>query len=1053
MALVAATATVIPAAGAPAAGADPSATALPATVRGGTAVTLVTGDTVTLKDGKVVGYEPGEGRESIPYATVRGADGHVSVTPADAQALVAGQRVDPRLFDVTGLVRQKYQDAQRSTLPLIADGAPPSSPVAARTLPALGFSTGAVPKDEVEGVWKSVTSGATDRLWLDGKRAELDTTSTAQIGAPAAWAKGLTGKGVTVAVLDTGADATHPDLAGAIAESKDFTGEGNTDDGTGHGTHTASTIGGRGTAYPSVAPGASLAIGKVLNKSGQGSDSMVLAGMEWAAKDIKADVVSMSLGGTDLQGTDPLEAAVNELSASTDSLFVIAAGNDGKKGDRTIGSPGSADAALTVGAVDSTGTLADFSSTGPRIGDYGVKPDIAAPGVDITAAKPGGGYQAMSGTSMATPHVAGAAALLKQEHPTWDGEKLKSALIGSAKAEAEDYTAFRSGAGQLDVAAAVDTAVTAEPANASTYLTYGTRSATRTVTYTNDGDKAVSLSLDEHTPGIRLSDDHVRVSPHGTASVQLLIGDAKPGAYSGTLVAKGAHGVRVTTVIGAYIEPKASDVTVNFLDFNGNPVTGQAWAITNMKTGDSDYVVAEDGTGTVHLPAGEYAMPVYFKAKNADGKSVAVMANVPVTVTGADRTVNVDARDARLATGVLDDKPGANALYQNVDLNRAIGDVSVAWQTGVTLAGTTTMVIPAKGKGLIYRHHVIMTPAATDTDKKWQANLVDYRTGVYPAEQTHHASLAALAKTRTTYKGQAFAGTKSPTVQLAAVYPDGTSDRSWRVTATVGNPYAYYVENAVPGLTWYRTVLVQGSGGGSTSYYDQRALSDGDTETYGGAAFGPRVASGEAVRDGDTLTLALGNPMSDAEGHIGASPGAGTVTLSQADGTQLATAALTGYAVPLTAELPTAKGTYALSLHQQRDGWAGGYASAVDTRWTFASRHTGSARDLPLTSLAIAADGLTGNNATPYGTTTPLTVIPLGDQRITSLTAEASFDGGATWTSVAMSLTTSGSWGGSVTNPASGSIGGAAMLRVTAHDSYGGSVTQTVTRAYGLGDQ
>jgi hypothetical protein len=134
-----------------------------------------------------------------------------------------------------------------------------------------------------------------------------------------------------------------------------------------------------------------------------------------------AHIVNLSLGSPDGPGTDPIEDAVNRLSADYGALFVIAAGNNGRSrdGTGTLDSPGSAEAALAVGAVDRDDGLAAFSSRGPRIGDFGVKPEITAPGVGIVAARAalerpaigepvGTAYQRLSGTSMATPHVAGA---------------------------------------------------------------------------------------------------------------------------------------------------------------------------------------------------------------------------------------------------------------------------------------------------------------------------------------------------------------------------------------------------------------------------------------------------------------------------------------------------------------------------------------------------------------------------------------------------------------------------------------------------------------------
>ncbi|MFF4291562.1 S8 family serine peptidase, partial [Streptomyces sp. NPDC001633] len=218
-----------------------------------------------------------------------------------ARALAAG-KVDQELFNVTGLVRQGYDDAHTSALPLIAV----YGDAAARTVPATprGAKRGLV-LDAIDGValkadkkkaadfWADVTDSRSrsaagpKKLWLDRKiRATLDR-STQQIGADLAWAAGYTGKGTKVAVLDTGADLDHPDLAGRAAATKDFSGSAGTNDAFGHGTHVASTVGGTGTASggsrKGVAPRSELMIGKVLGDDGYGSESAVIDGMEWAA--------------------------------------------------------------------------------------------------------------------------------------------------------------------------------------------------------------------------------------------------------------------------------------------------------------------------------------------------------------------------------------------------------------------------------------------------------------------------------------------------------------------------------------------------------------------------------------------------------------------------------------------------------------------------------------------------------------------------------------------------------------------------------------------------
>ena len=245
--------------------------------------------------------------------------------------------------------------------------APPATPRGARRTRAIkSVKAVALKADKAKArdFWSDVTSRTSasgsklEKLWLDRKLSASLDRSTAQVGAPQAWANGLTGGGTTVAVLDTGADDEHPDLVGRIAGSQDFTGSwgGALDDVDGHGTHTASTVGGSGAASDGskkgVAPGTDLLIGKVLDDSGFGAESWIIAGMEWAVGQ-GADVVSMSLGSSGPPGdcTDPIATAAQNLSTSSTSLFVIAAGNTGPAND-TVSSPACAPAALSVGAVD-----------------------------------------------------------------------------------------------------------------------------------------------------------------------------------------------------------------------------------------------------------------------------------------------------------------------------------------------------------------------------------------------------------------------------------------------------------------------------------------------------------------------------------------------------------------------------------------------------------------------------------------------------------------------------------------------------------------------------
>ncbi|MEN1891376.1 S8 family serine peptidase [Streptomyces mirabilis] len=219
-------------------------------------------------------------------------------------------------------------------------------------------------------------------VWLDGKvkAAGLDW-NLQKINAPAAWSTGATGKGVKVAVIDTGIDTTHPDLSTQVTESVNFSDAPDALDHVGHGTHVAGTIAGTGAASggarKGAAYGASLLNVKVLNDDGEGMDSSIIVGMEWAAQH-GAKVADLSLGGQPTDGTDPDSQALNQLTTQYGTLFVVAAGNNGRP--HTIATPGAADAALTVAATDrddaALGLVARQDTAGG--GRYtAVAPDVA----------------------------------------------------------------------------------------------------------------------------------------------------------------------------------------------------------------------------------------------------------------------------------------------------------------------------------------------------------------------------------------------------------------------------------------------------------------------------------------------------------------------------------------------------------------------------------------------------------------------------------------------------------------------------------------------------
>jgi major intracellular serine protease len=235
-----------------------------------------------------------------------------------------------------------------------------------------------------------------------------------QIGAPEIWEKGEEGEGVVVAILDTGIDTTHPDLRDQIIGGRNFTSEGRRDDITdrnGHGTHVAGTIAGarNNTGVIGVAPKAKLLIGKVLNKYGTGGYRGITDAIRWATdwrgpNGERTRVINMSLGGPI---HDPDQYAAILYACSKGVLVIVAAGNEGDDDEETMeyGYPALYNECITVAACDEEKKLARFSNNSKQV-------DAISAGVDVLSTYPTGQYAVLSGTSMATPHVTGAVALL-----------------------------------------------------------------------------------------------------------------------------------------------------------------------------------------------------------------------------------------------------------------------------------------------------------------------------------------------------------------------------------------------------------------------------------------------------------------------------------------------------------------------------------------------------------------------------------------------------------------------------------------------------------------
>lgn len=694
------------------------------------AVTLITGDTATVTRDATgapkVSMTP-SGDHPTSFTTLR-LGGDLYVVPASVARLVP-ETLDLELFNVTGLLRQGYGDAATDSLPVIVHGGASVRAAGTDAVPLDSIGATAVRLPKKAGFAPTLTRAAGGmKVWLDRRitAAELDGNLT-QIGAPQAWDAGLSGAGVDVAVLDTGIDTNHPDLRGKVVEQANFTDDPTAGDGHGHGTHVASIIGGTGTAAggarKGVAYGARLLSGKVLRADGTGQLSWLIEGMEWAARQ-HADVVNISLGADAGDDDDPTAQALDRLTVDTGTLFVVAAGNNGP-GAGTIGTPGIAADALTVGAANADGVPPYFSGQGPTRGTYRAKPDITAPGVEITGALRGSdGYTQMTGTSQATPHVTGAAALVRQAHPDWDWRQVKNALMTTADAKVAAPAPYVEGAGLLDLPGALSDTLHLDRGNVDFgYLRHGDNTAPRdlTLTLTNDGaaPETVSFTDQEQDPaGQPAAADLVTVSPAsltvpagGTASVTVTLTPANggKGIYTGALILARQGKQPTRMPLGFYHEAPRQNLTITVLNRRGEPdAFGSVW-LANMDwmhpdTGGGFTILDldEHGRGTARMAPGPInaIARVVTPAAGATPETVS-FAGTPELTLDRDLSYTIDARKAKQVKPITID--GARTTVSTMSIHygrqdaRQDGGISDGiYATGDELAKGTVFVQPTR---------------------------------------------------------------------------------------------------------------------------------------------------------------------------------------------------------------------------------------------------------------------------------------------------------------------------------------------------------------------
>ncbi|MGW6277884.1 S8 family serine peptidase [Kribbella sp. NPDC055071] len=1045
------------------------------------AFTLITGDRVILTGGDLAKprVEPGPGRKQVPFR-VQHAHGRLLVVPSDVAADVSAGKLDRRLFDITTLLDDRYDDAGTTSIPLIItySGQAKRSALSAATtthnLPAINASAVKVAKKDaatfLNGIRtaRSAAAAAPTKIWLDSKRKVALDQSVPQIGAPAAWKAGYTGKGVKIAVLDTGVDATHPDLADRVVAQQNFTAEG-PDDEVGHGTHVASIIAGSGAAsggrYRGVAPDATLYAGKVCGVD-DCPESSILAGMEWAATEVHATAVNLSVGGQDTAELDPLEQAVNRLTAQTGTLFVIAAGNDGPDAG-TIESPGSADAALTVGAVDKQDKLADFSSRGPRIGDGAIKPDVVAPGVSIVAAKAknstigapvGDYYLRLDGTSMATPHATGSIALLAQQHQAWQAADLKGALMASAKPLA-GLSVFEQGAGRIDVGKATQQTLNVAPGN----IPFGTAAwphqddtpITRQVTYHNSSDQPATVTLTLQVTGpdgepvtaspFQLSAGTLTVPADGSASVDLtsdtraLVADGK---YGGRLIATAADGRSVSTLLTVNKEVESYSLTVKLLGPDGQPHDGDAF-IYGLDNDYNEIAPASGGTLTRRIPKGRYLIEGY-QYMSDQGPVYEVLS--PNTTVAADSTLTFDARTAK-PYDVTVPNPDATPIESEVHY------------------GLTTRTEPLDVYIFNSRPQDLYTAQLGEPNDELKSWL--------SSQWVKVDADGNFSGTPFYYYTVDVSRSGFPTGLTRKVRPGDLAGIDQQVNRTSNNQVALVTTGTVGGrqiaINWQPPVIYDvpakrrlyvdtGTAKWSTTTYELAgnrivgAVASPETTYRAGhtyqqrlnvAAFAPTPRT--ATRSRDELSVYI-SPTTDATGGVGRTTADTESTMLFRDGLKIAESPTFGRLD--TTGLPPEKASYVLEANLTRPTYST-YSTRITGRWSFSS--SAEQTRLPLLGIRYQPT-VDANNTVARSAVTQFPVIVEAQPggvvpKVRSAALKYSADGGTTWHDATLRSTGNGRYLATFPTPKDGD---AISLKATLIDDGGNASELTTIAAYHL---
>ncbi len=517
-------------------------------------------------------------------------------------------------------------------------------------------------------------------VYEDKEVKAVDDQSNNVIGADSVWSKyGLTGSGIKIGILDTGIDYKHPDLGGGIGPSFKILGgydfinnDSDPMDDNGHGTHIAGIAAANGDSLKGVAPDAKLYDYKVLDKYETGSYSIIIAGINRALDpdnnpntNDAVNIINLSLIGSG-DPDDALSQAVDNASYAG-ILCVTAAGNSGP-GYQTIGSPGCARTAITVGAADNNDLIASFSSRGPTNVSYIMKPDLLAPGVSIKSTKVGGGYINLSGSSTAAAQVTGCAALILQLHSDWTPLLVKSVLVETAKDIGQDV--WTQGGGRVNVLDAVLQKTVITPSslsfgvddlsqtvwsNVDTLSIYNYSSTSESYSISTEGSLPLGMSITFSTLNIVIEPNnfgHIIVTTD-IDNNYVPFYTSNPAAYVGKLVVQSSD--QKTYIPFSFI--KSRSLRFKF-DNNVNKIV--IWGQHNKDA--STYFYNPDKYLVVDLPKDIY--DVYINYDN--GSTIIFKENIDIEKSG---TISVNKSDTKNKITF----PMQNELGQSVKMdNNAI---------------------------------------------------------------------------------------------------------------------------------------------------------------------------------------------------------------------------------------------------------------------------------------------------------------------------------------------------------------------------------------------